>query len=269
MLLLPMVMPSTYSAGAISAVQLYTPAPRLLCRRRVGQAQALPENPGRERSSPHLAEAQTHIIAEVLAMWCCDPGGLCDRCGEGKRGRLADLHHFDSRSGVWTQLPSSDSVVVRGCHASVRQGVSVQPVEIGFPSWAGPTLHECLLASKSPSVYCGRQAGVPAYQGRQQASKRPSRSLAVCAACPVFCDVKSFESVTCARLTAISEHVTGTRRSRAGGDGGCCVRHCRLQRPRASGQSANRPCLSRGIRSRVQITHSGYMYACRTSGGTT
>ena len=39
---------------------------------------------------------------------------VCGRCGEGKRGRLADLHRFDSRTGVWRQLPSSNNVVVRG-----------------------------------------------------------------------------------------------------------------------------------------------------------
>ena len=34
-------------------------------------------------------------------------------CGEGKRGRLADLHRFDTRTGAWSQLHSNDSIVVR------------------------------------------------------------------------------------------------------------------------------------------------------------
>jgi tRNA wybutosine-synthesizing protein 3 len=33
--------------------------------------------------------------------------------GCGTSGRLSDLHRFDTKSGQWTQLPSSDTIVVR------------------------------------------------------------------------------------------------------------------------------------------------------------
>ena len=36
-------------------------------------------------------------------------------CGEGKRGRLNDLHSYDCRSGTWSQLPTCDAIIVRLC----------------------------------------------------------------------------------------------------------------------------------------------------------
>ncbi len=69
-----------------------------------------------------LTEAPMQNIASYSASDSLSGEPVRGRCGEGKRGRLADLHRFDSRTGVWRQLPSSESIMVRRLPCCVGPG---------------------------------------------------------------------------------------------------------------------------------------------------